>query len=171
MTDQQIPPSFQIPTVGELETTHIGEDDLPYVPISDVADLKVLHIDLNKGLWVVKTRLKPGFEIETHYHTGDVFAVTLKGSWFYKEHPEHVNSAGSYLYEPAGSVHTLTVPAGQEGETEIWFAVNGANINIDSNGHVTGMVTASFLLTAYRALCKNMGLSSENVIVIGNETG
>ena len=75
----------------------------------------MLHVDLNQGLWISKTRLPPGFQVATHFHTGLVFAVTLKGSWHYLESPEAVNRPGSYLFEPAGSRHTLVTPADMEG--------------------------------------------------------
>ena len=101
------------------------------------------------------------------YHTGSVFAVTLAGSWYYREYPDLVNTRGSYLYEPAHSVHTLTVSDDNEGLTDVWFAIYGANVNIDEHGEVTGLVDAQAILTAYRALCDAQRLSHAGVIVMG----
>ena len=70
-----------VPASGALETLHIGDDDLPWMEIGGGAGLQMLHVDLNQGLWISKTRLPPGFQVATHFHTGLVFAVTLKGSW------------------------------------------------------------------------------------------
>jgi len=156
-----------VPTHGLTEATHIGESDLPFVDIGDGSLLQLLQVDLNQGLWVVRTKFQPGYSVDKHYHTGPVFAVTLAGSWYYKEYPEDVNTKGSYLFEPAHSVHTLTVSADHEGETDVWFAVYGANVNLDADGNVTGIVDAQGLLTVYRALCDAKGLSHEKVIVIG----
>jgi len=169
---QPTAPPLEIPIVpleGATEAIHIGESDLPYVDIGDGTHIQVLQIDLAQGLWILKTRFDPGVTIQTHYHTGPVFAVTLSGAWNYKEYPEYVNTAGSYLFEPAGSVHTLTVPADQTGQTEVWFAIYGANVNIDEKGNVTSMVTAAFILETYRALCEAAGHPDPKVIVAGEE--
>ena len=91
---------------------HRGENELPFVDLGDGSDLQLLQVDVEAGLWVIRTRFQPGYLVPTHKHTGEVFAFTHSGSWKYVEYPE-VNTAGSYLFEPAGSVHTLTVPDDQ----------------------------------------------------------
>ena len=156
-----------VPMQGLTEATHIGESDLPFVDIGDGSLIQLLQVDLSQGLWVVRTRFQPGYTIDKHYHTGSVFAVTLAGSWYYKEYPDSVNTKGSYLFEPAHSVHTLTVSEDNEGETDVWFAIYGANVNLDANGNVTGIIDAQGILAAYRALCDAKGLSHDKVIVIG----
>ena len=158
---------FAVPTHGLTEAIHIGEADLPFVDLGDGSKLQLLQVDLNQGLWVVRTKFQPGFSVEKHYHTGPVFAVTLEGSWYYKEYPEFVNTKGSYLYEPAHSVHTLMVSEDNEGETDVWFAIHGANVNIDEKGDVTGVVDAQSILAAYRGLCEAQNLSHDKVIVHG----
>ena len=156
-----------VPTTGLTEAIHIGESDLAWVDLGDGSLLQLLQVDLNQGLWVVRTRFQPGYTIDKHYHTGPVFAVTLAGSWYYKEYPDYVNTKGSYLYEPALSVHTLTVSEDQDEMTDVWFAVHGANINIDEAGNVTGIIDAQGILAAYRMLCDAEGVSHDKVIVIG----
>ncbi|MFP6663299.1 MAG: 2,4'-dihydroxyacetophenone dioxygenase family protein [Deltaproteobacteria bacterium] len=156
-----------LPTHGLTEAMHIGKDDLPFVDLGDGSTLQLLQVDLNQGLWVINTRFSPGYKVQKHYHTGPVFAVTHSGSWYYKEYPDDVNRAGSYLYEPAHSVHTLMVSEDNEGDTEVWFAINGANINMDEEGRVVGVVDAQGVLGVYRALCEAQGVSHEKVIVIG----
>jgi len=129
--------------------------------------LQLLQVDLNQNLWIVRNRLKPGFCIDTHYHTGPVFAVTLSGEWFYKEYPDKVNKAGSYLYEPAHSIHTLTVAADAKEDAVVWFAVFGSNVNIDDKGNVTSVLDAATLLKVYRLLCAAEGKTCDKVIVLG----
>lgn len=146
---------------------HIGINDTPFVTVSDKVAIQLLQVDLTQGLWVLRARFQPGFEIETHRHTGPVFAVTEKGSWFYREYPEVVNKPGSYLFEPAGSLHTLTTPANQSGETIVWFAIYGANINLDEKGNITGVLDAPTVLQLYRALCTQQNLDGSKVIVHG----
>jgi 2,4'-dihydroxyacetophenone dioxygenase len=146
---------------------HIGINDTPFVTVSEKVALQLLQVDLTQGLWVLRARFQPGYEIETHRHTGAVFALTEKGRWFYREYPDVVNSPGSYLFEPAGSVHTLTTPKDQVGETVVWFAIYGANLNLDDKGNITGVLDAPTVLGMYRALCEAQKLDGSKVIVHG----
>jgi 2,4'-dihydroxyacetophenone dioxygenase len=143
---------------------HRGESDLPFVEFGEGMELQLLQVDLDQGLWIVRTRFAPGITIPTHKHTGCVFAVTLAGSWKYLEYPD-VNTAGSYLFEPAGSIHTLTVPADQTGVTDVWFAIYGANLNLDANGNVEAVIDAELVRQVYLAACKDRGLPEPAVIV------
>lgn len=156
-----------IPATGALETLHIGRDDLPWMEIGGGAGLQLLHVDLNQGLWISKTRLPPGYQVAPHYHTGLVFAVTLQGTWYYLESPEAVNRPGSYLFEPAGSRHTLVTPADATEDMITWFAIYGANINLDAGGNVTSIVDAKSVLDLYRGYCAALGLSCDKLIVQG----
>ena len=61
---------------------------------------------------------------------------TTSGAWKYKEY-DYVNRAGSFLYEPAGSVHTLQCI---EDDTRVWFQMYGANLNLDDDGNVESVV-------------------------------
>jgi quercetin dioxygenase-like cupin family protein len=142
---------------------HRAESDNPFVDLGDGSTLQVMQVDVEAGLWVIRTRFQPGYLVQTHRHTGEVFAFTLSGSWKYREYPE-VNTAGSYLFEPAGSVHTLTVPESNSEPTDVWFAIRGANLNLDDDGNVTSVVDASTILQAYRALCEAQGLPTPDVI-------
>ena len=59
---------FRIPMNGATEALHVGEDDLPWLQSEDGSKVKVLHIDLKQGLWVLKTSWQPGYAVQTHYH-------------------------------------------------------------------------------------------------------
>lgn len=142
---------------------HRGDEELPFVDIGDGSTLQLLQVDIDQGLWVVRTRFQPGTTIDTHKHTGPVYAFTLSGRWKYREYPE-VNTAGSYLYEPAGSVHTLTVPDDVEGITDVWFAIMGANLNLDAEGNVTSVYDAGFIRDMYFLLAEAEGHERPNVI-------
>ncbi len=156
-----------VPTHSDQVTLHVGISDLPWAEAGDGSALQLLHVDLNQGIWISNTRLPPGHKVITHFHTGQVYAVTHQGRWFYSETPEAVNSPGSYLFEPAGSVHTLCTPADQEGNTVVWFAVHGANINIDEAGKIVSVTDARAVLDIYRGYCDALGLDTSKLIVIG----
>lgn len=149
------------------EAVLIRDQDLPWVDLPDGSQLQVLQVDLNQNLWVVRNRFKPGFQIDTHYHTGPVFAVTHSGEWFYAEYPDKVNDAGSYLYEPAHSVHTLTVSPDATEDAVVTFMIFGSNVNVDSEGNVISILDAQTVLFVYQKLCEASGKSAENVLVTG----
>ena len=136
---------------------------LPFVPYQDGVTFQLVHADIEAGLFVVRLRAEPGITIQRHKHTGEIFAFTLAGSWRYLEYPE-VNVAGSYLYEPAGSVHTLHVPATNTEVTDIWFVLRGANLNLDAEGRVESVLDAGAALEIYRAGCKAAGYAEPDVI-------
>jgi quercetin dioxygenase-like cupin family protein len=142
---------------------HRGESELPFVDLGDGTELQLLQVDVEAGLWVIRSRFAPGTIVPTHKHTGEVFAFTLAGSWKYVEYPE-VNVAGSYLYEPAGSIHTLMVPEENDVVTDVWFAIYGANLNLDADGNVEMVIDASLGRDTYFALCEANGHGRPDVI-------
>src|SRR5205085_5789832 len=150
-------------TIEIPRALHRAEDDLPFVDTGGGVHLQLLQVDVEQGLWVVRTRFEPGTTIPTHKHTGPVHAVTFSGRWKYREYPE-VNMAGSYLYEPAGSIHTLTVPDDVTGLTDVWFAIYGANLNLDDDGNVTTVIDAGLMLELYVGMCAAQGVLNPPVV-------
>lgn len=141
-----------------------AESDLPFVDLGDGSTLQLLQVDVEQGLWVVRTRFAPGMTVPTHKHTGSVFAYTTAGSWKYLEYPDDVNRAGSYLFEPAGSVHTLHVPEDNDEITDVFFAIYGANLNLDADGNVETVIDAGGVRDFYFALCEAEGHGRPPVI-------
>jgi quercetin dioxygenase-like cupin family protein len=139
---------------------HVGRDDLPFVEIGGGNKLKVILVDEAEGLWIVENIFQANFEVQTHRHTGPVFGYTTSGAWKYKEY-DYVNTAGSFLYEPAGSVHTLTVV---EDDTRVWFQMYGCNLNLDADGNVDSVTDGAGTLAAYYALAEAQGLGKPNVL-------
>lgn len=151
------------PIPGIPAALHRAENDLPFVEYQEGVVFQLLHADVEAGLWVTRVRFQPGVTIQRHKHTGEVFAFTIKGSWNYLEYPE-VNTAGSYLFEPAGSIHTLHVPASNLEVTDVWFAIRGANLNLDEEGNVESVLDAGAVLEIYLARCEANGQGHPNVI-------
>jgi 2,4'-dihydroxyacetophenone dioxygenase len=149
------------------QTIHRGEADLPFVDLGDGVELQVLQVDLAQGIWIIRNKFAPGTSVQIHRHTGHVYAFTQTGSWHYLESPEAVNVAGSYLYEPAGSIHTLHVPDTNTGPTDVWFTIYGANLNLDDDGNVEMVIDAQTVLDFYRSFCAEQhGIDDPPVIVI-----
>lgn len=143
--------------------THRGEHELPFVTYQEGVSFQLLQVNVEAGLWVVRVRLAPGATIQRHKHTGEVFAVTFSGSWKYLEYAE-VNTPGSHLYEPAGSVHTLHALASNTEVTDVWFAIRGANLNLDDAGNVESVLDAATVLEVYQARCREEGHPPPQVI-------
>src|SRR4051812_3588292 len=143
---------------------HRGEDELPWIDLGEGIEIKVLQVNIDLGLWVIKNRFAPGAAVQIHKHTGQVFAFTQSGAWKYKE-SDFVNTAGSYLYEPAGSIHTLIVPETNTEPTEVCFTIYGANLNLDADGNIETVIDAGFILEVYRGFCAALGFPDPPVIV------
>jgi quercetin dioxygenase-like cupin family protein len=143
------------------DAIHIGANDLPFVEIGGGSKLRVLQVKRGEGLWIIENVFQKGYEVQTHRHTGPVFGYTTSGAWRYKEY-DYMNRAGSFLYEPAGSVHTLQ---SIEDDTRVWFQIYGANLNLDANGKVDSVADGPTTLEFYYAACEAQGLPRPNPLV------
>jgi quercetin dioxygenase-like cupin family protein len=135
--------------------------DLPFVDIGGGSKLKVIHVRRGEGLWIIENVFQAGYEVQTHKHTGPVWGYTTSGAWKYAEYA-YVNRAGSFLYEPAWSVHTLQCLA--DG-TRVWFQMLGANLNLDADGKVESVADGPTTLEFYFAACEAQGLPRPHPLV------
>ena len=76
---------------------------------------------------MIINRFTPGKRIPTHHHDGAVHAYTLKGRWHYLEY-DFVASPGSFVFEQAGSTHTLEAMPDSEEPVEVFFVIEGGLI-------------------------------------------
>jgi 2,4'-dihydroxyacetophenone dioxygenase len=150
----------------------IQSSDMPFVNLDASAffidegsfRIQLMQVNIKTGLWVIRTAFAPGTTVQKHKHTGEIFAFTSSGSWYYKEYPNDINVKGSYLYEPAGSIHTLHVPSTNTEDTEVCFVMNGANLNLNADGEVESVLDASAMLEAYLDLCEAQGDGKPDVL-------
>jgi 2,4'-dihydroxyacetophenone dioxygenase len=150
------------PGVLGLPIGHVAEGDAPWVAIPG-GELRLLHSDIGAGLWIVANRFEPGMAVTRHRHTGPVFAWTTAGCWMYREYGIRYE-AGSYIHEPAGSIHTLVVPADNTGLTEVFFVINGANLDLDADDNIVGVTDATSIASAYRYLCDAQGKQAPSFV-------
>jgi len=113
-----------------LLTVNINEEEAIPNPL-DGTVINPLFLDAENGVWVLYVSFKPGTLLPKHFHTGTVHFFTTKGAWHYVEYPDDKQTAGSYLYEPGGSIHTFTVPESATENAEGFMVVHGANVNFD----------------------------------------
>lgn len=127
-------------------------------------DIYPLFLDAENGLWVLRVQFQPGVTLPKHFHTGTVHFYTLSGCWYYLEYPEQKQTAGCYLYEPGGSVHTFHTPEDNEGVTDGFMVVAGANINFDEQGNYINTMDAGWIEQAVVAAAKAQGLGAPRYI-------
>jgi 2,4'-dihydroxyacetophenone dioxygenase len=137
---------------------HVGLGEIPWVqnPVMD-ARLRLLQVDADNQMTVSHGLLPPGFSAGTHRHLGPVQMWTMSGSWRYLEH-EFVNRSGSYLFEPIGSVHTLSVAPDNDGDTEVLSIVYGDVEYLDPDGSVRHVSTWKRTLEQYYQGCEAAGV-------------
>jgi len=155
-------------TAFELAPTavHRAEGDLPFVTFPDSVRMQLLQVDLANGVWIVRSLFPPGVRVQTHKHTGHVYAFTRRGCWVYLESPGAVNVPGSYLFEPAGSVHTLHTPSDNVGDTDVSFVIDGAILNLGTEGNVEQVIDAAGVLSGYRALCRSQHAVGDPPVIV-----
>ena len=141
----------------------VTDDALPWIEVWPGIELKVLRVVESQGIWVVRNRFAPGTSIETHRHTGEVHAFTISGSWCYAEYGIDY-PAGTYLHEPASSIHTLTVPASHDEAADVIFVMQGANLVLGESGDVIRVDDGPTTLAFYRMMCESLGLPPPPVL-------
>ncbi|WP_436771671.1 2,4'-dihydroxyacetophenone dioxygenase family protein [Yinghuangia sp. YIM S09857] len=149
------------------EAAHVGVEDVPWVENHAYPGtmMRLLRADLAEGTYVMAGRLPAGLEVGTHRHIGAVHMFTLAGAWGYREHG-FVNRAGSYLYEPPGSTHTLFVPADNTEVTETLTIVHGVTEYLDADGNVVAVSDAAANLRGYYESCEAAGLPRPSGILL-----
>jgi 2,4'-dihydroxyacetophenone dioxygenase len=146
--------------IVRLVTPH----DAPWADTGMGILLKVVRFDVQRGTWVIYNRFDPGVQLQTHRHTGSVDAFTSAGRWHYLEYDFYVTE-GSYLYEPANSVHTLHVPEDNVGVTDVAFTIEGALLNLAEDGAVESVSDGANTLAAYYAMLEAQGDPRPNGII------
>lgn len=143
------------------ESLHVDTNNFPFAKdyTSPGLDLMLLQADIEAAVTTVRIRFQPGMQLPTHKHTGIVHAYTLAGSWRYLEYPDSPpNTAGSYLYEPPGSTHTLKVDD-HAGVTDVIFIVYGAMLILDDGGNVIAVFDAQSQTEDWQATLLAQGKS------------
>lgn len=169
MCPDQIKPVQDFPGASGTipEALHIGTNDRPYADdfgAPGVA-LQLLHADVEAGTFAVRIRFQPGVQLPPHHHTGVVFAYTISGEWNYLEYPESPPSrAGSYLYEPPGTVHTLKVADHNQDVTDVIFVITGAMLILDEAGSVVAVLDAASHMRDWPAALREQGKPVPEII-------
>ncbi|MCL6250195.1 2,4'-dihydroxyacetophenone dioxygenase family protein [Altererythrobacter sp. KTW20L] len=153
------------------ESYHADTDSLPWAECwadDPGIRLKLLMADVEGGRFAVRMGFAPGTQVFPHKHTGEVHAITRAGSWTYLEYPDSpANVAGSYLFEPPGSTHTLKVADDADGETDVLFVIYGALVHLDDSGTILAITDAASVIEEYARRLRDQGLDVPKVPVGG----
>jgi quercetin dioxygenase-like cupin family protein len=165
------PKPIAAPSSGAIpEALHIGTNDRPYADDFGApgVSLQLLHADVEAATFSVRIRFQPGVQLPPHHHTGLVFAYTIAGEWSYLEYPDSpASKAGSYLYEPPGTAHTLKVADHNEGVTDVIFVVTGAMLILDDAGAVVAVLDAASHLRDWPIALREQGKTVPEIILGG----
>jgi 2,4'-dihydroxyacetophenone dioxygenase len=162
----------QLPFVAlpQSELLTVDANQIPLIKdaLGEGVHFKPLMLDLENGVWVVLATFAPGARIPLHYHTGCVHAWTISGSWHYLEYASQPQTAGSYLYEPGASVHTLNCPEDNTEDTTVLFVVFGSNVNFTDDGQFHSILDASLIAHLTEELSVAQGLGKVPYVAGGS---
>ena len=139
---------------GELLTVNIDQVPVFKDLVAPGIHVQTLRVDPERGDWVILATMAPGCELPLHYHTGPAQVWTIQGRWLYREYPDQPQTAGSYLYEPGGSVHTFFCPEDNTEDTVALAWIEGAQVSFNEDGtfhSIFDAVTIQYLTDAAAA--------------------
>ena len=124
---------------AEIAVPAIPDDERVWVPQAENVWFRPLLLNTVTGSWCNLLRVRKSGVLSRHIHPSWVTGYVIRGSWRYLEH-DWVASAGSFVYEPPGEIHTLVVDEAAGGAPEMitFFNIHGAMVYVDENGQPTG---------------------------------
>ena len=136
------------------------DDERLWVPNGPGRWSRPLCLNVSQGYWVHITKVTEAGIVSRHRHPAPVHGFVIEGKWRYLERDWEA-TAGSYLYEPPGDVHTLIV---DEGETmKTLFHNSGALLYCDEEGKTIGSTDVFDRVQTARNHFEEVGLGSDFV--------
>ena len=124
--------------ISEIVARAEPEDERVWVPQGEQIWFRPLLLDTVTGVVANLLRVRRGGNLGRHIHNAPVYGYVIKGAWRYLEH-DWVASAGMFVYEPPGEVHTLVVDCASEANEMItFFVVHGGLTKIGDDGKPSG---------------------------------
>ena len=122
--------------VAELAEPAIPADERVWVPQAPDVWFRPLLLNTVSGGWCNLLRVRRAGVLSRHRHPMVVVGYVIRGRWRYLEH-DWIAEEGSFVYEPPGEIHTLTVPDDCP-EMITFFNISGAMIYVDERGETVG---------------------------------
>jgi 2,4'-dihydroxyacetophenone dioxygenase len=145
----------------DLAVAAIPDDERVWVPQAKDVWFRPLFLNTVNGGWCNLLRVRRSGILQRHRHPMVVTGYVLKGRWKYLEH-DWVAEEGSFVYEPPGEMHTLTVPD-DCAEMITFFNIAGAMIYVDEDGRTVGYEDVWSKIEMCRAHYLAVGLGARYV--------
>ena len=123
--------------VKEIAVPVLPEDERVWVPQMKDVWFRPLLLNTVQGQWCNLLRVRKSGVLTKHLHPAPVHGYVIKGRWHYLEH-DWIAETGSYVFEPPGEIHTLTVPEDCD-EMITFFNISGCMIYLDDNNKQIGI--------------------------------
>ena len=145
---------------------HVGDDDAPWADTGAGVDLKVVRLRPDPGHLGHPQPLparRPAPDPPPHragrrVHPGRAAGTTSSTT--------STRPPGSYIFEPANSVHTLDVPEDNAEDTDVLFVIEGALLHLDPDGKVESTTDGPGILEVYYALLEAQGDPRPNGLIV-----
>ena len=145
----------------EIAIAALPDDERVWVPQAQDVCFRPLLFNTVTGGWCNLLRVRRSGILSRHRHPMAVVGYVVKGRWRYLEH-DWVAEEGSFVYEPPGEIHTLTVPDDCP-EMITFFNIGGAMIYVDDAGRQTGYEDVFTKIDLCRAHYAAVGLGEQYV--------
>ena len=147
--------------VPEIAIPVLPEDERVWVPQMKDVWFRPLLLNTVQGMWCNLLRVRKAGVLTKHLHPAPVHGYVIKGRWKYLEH-DWVAETGSYVFEPPGEIHTLTVPADVE-EMITFFNISGCMVYLDQDNRQIGFEDVFTKIDMCRRHYTAVGLGAEYV--------
>lgn len=121
---------------AEIAITAMPDDERVWVPQAEGVWFCLLFLNTLQGQWCNLLRVRRAGILSRHLHPQPVHGYVIKGRWRYLEH-DWVAETGSYVFEPPGEIHTLTVPEDTP-EMITFFNISGRMVYLDQDNKQIG---------------------------------
>lgn len=145
---------------AELVLDALAEDEREWVPGAMAGVwMRPLLFDTVRGAWTNIVRLRTEGVISRHAHPAPVHGYVIAGEWHYAERDWRA-TAGRYVFEPPGDVHTLIA---NPGESLTLFWITGALIELGDDGRAIGHADVFTRIEQAAAHFAAVGLGRDHV--------
>ena len=145
---------------AEIVAVAASTDEREWVPAAMPGVwMRPLLFDTVRGAWVNVVRIRTQGFISRHAHPAPVHGYVIAGRWRYAER-DWVATAGSYVFEPPGDVHTL-IGEGAESVTLFW--ITGTLIELDDQGRILGYADVFTRIEQARRHFESVGLGVDYI--------
>jgi quercetin dioxygenase-like cupin family protein len=139
----------------------LPDDERIWVPQMKDVWFRPLLLNTVQGQWCNLLRVRKSGVLTRHLHPAPVHGYVIKGRWYYLEH-DWVAETGSYVFEPPGEIHTLTVPEDCP-EMITFFNISGCMIYLDENNKQIGIEDVFTKIDMCRRHYTAVGLGADYV--------